>query len=86
MRKPQGREPGALGFLDLARFDRLGANPHSLYLTAGKLYPDALHVGPEFPFVDFDELQANATGFLADSLTYDTPAYTGPFSCYCANS
>ena len=86
MRKPQGWELGALGFLDLARFDRLGANPQPLYLATGKLNPDALQVGPEFSLVDLDELQANAAGFLADSLTYDTTAYTRPFSCYCANS
>ena len=72
--------------MDLARLDRLCADPQPLYLTAGKLDPDALHVGPEFPFVDFDELQANATGFLADSLTYDATANSWPFSCYCTNS
>lgn len=75
-----------LGFLDLARFDRLDANPQPLYLATGKLNSDALHVGPEFSLVDLDELQANSTGFLADSLTYDTTAYTRSFSCYCTNS
>ena len=86
MRKPHGEKLDALGFLDLARFDRLGANPQPLYLATGKLNPDALQVGPKLSLVDLDELQANATGFLADSLTYDTTAYTRPFSCYCANS
>ena len=75
-----------LGFLDLARFDRLGANPQPLYLATGELNPDALHVGSEFSLVDLNELQANAAGFLADSLTYDTTPHTRPFSCYCANS
>ena len=86
MRQPQGGELDALGFLDLARFDRLGANPQPLYLATGQLNTDALQVGPEFSLVDLDELQANAAGFLADSLTNDTTAYTWPFSCYCANS
>jgi hypothetical protein len=75
-----------LGFLDLARFDRLDANPQPLYLATGEFNPDALHVGPEFSLVDLDELQANAASFFADSLTYDTTAYMGSFSCYCANS
>ena len=72
--------------MDLARLDRLCADPQPLYLATGKLYPDALKVRSEFSLIDLNELQADATGFLADSLTYDTPAYSGPFSCYCANS
>lgn len=73
-------------FDDFASLDCLYGNPHSLDLPAGKFDPYALQVRLEFSFVDLHKLQANAAGFLADSLVYDPTADSGPLSSYCANS
>ena len=71
---------GRLCLFDFAGFDRLGAYPHALDLTAGKFHPNPLQIRSKSTLVHFDKLQANTSGFLALAFVYDATALAGSLS------
>ena len=72
--------------MDFPCLDRLGRDPHPLYLTAGQFYSNSLKVGTKDSFVHFDQLQADASGLLGLAFVYDSAALAGALTGDGANS
>ena len=77
---------GALGFDDLAGFDRLDRDPHALDFSAGELDPNALNVGTEATLGVFNQAGTDTTALLGETFTDDASAFDGALACDCANS
>lgn len=77
---------GRLCLFDFASLDRLNRYPHALNLATWELDADALNIGLELTAGVLDETRTDTAAFLGQTLTDDTTAFNGAFTCDCANS
>ncbi len=76
----------ALGFVDLAGFDRLDTDPHTLDFAAWEFDAYALYVGTEATLGVFNQAGTDTAALFGKTFTDDASAFNGSLACDCANS
>lgn len=78
------RAISTLGFGNLASLDGFDTDPLALHLAAGKLDPNALHVGTKGTLVVFNQLQTDTATALALAFVNNFASANRTLTCDCA--